>query len=75
LFPSIKEALQAYSGGFHFRHLNLGNIPIGAGKRRLGKSLFLSMKELRVIRGLEESGVSISYGLEGCSESREELGA
>lgn len=59
LLRDISSLLRAKSRGLPLRHVNLGNVHHGPGRRPVSASVFLSAEELEQLRALDASGVEL----------------
>jgi mannose/fructose/N-acetylgalactosamine-specific phosphotransferase system component IIB len=59
LLRDIPALMRARNRGLTVRHLNLGNIHHGPGRRPVSVSVYLTADELRQLRALDESGVEL----------------
>ncbi|PKN35770.1 MAG: PTS mannose/fructose/sorbose transporter subunit IIB [Deltaproteobacteria bacterium HGW-Deltaproteobacteria-19] len=59
LFSSMKDALRAYRGGFHFDHLNIGNIHNEECIHQCAPSVLLGEEDVAAIRELVTDGVHV----------------
>lgn len=59
LFSSLKDALRAYHGGFHFERLNIGNIHNEECIHQCAPSVLLGEEDLSAIRELVRDGVHV----------------
>ncbi|MGV8080682.1 MAG: PTS system mannose/fructose/N-acetylgalactosamine-transporter subunit IIB [Syntrophales bacterium] len=59
LFSSVKDALRAYRGGFHFERLNIGNIHNEECIQQCAPSVLLGEEDISAIRELAQEGVQV----------------
>lgn len=59
IFREIENAYQAYQNGFHFKHINIGQVPAAEGRRRSVATIHLSDLELEHLRELHDAGVEV----------------
>jgi mannose/fructose/N-acetylgalactosamine-specific phosphotransferase system component IIB len=59
LLRDIPSLLRARSRGLVLRHLNLGNLHHGPGRRPVSASVYLTAEELEQLRALDASGVEV----------------
>ena len=59
LFRDLPALLRAKGRGLPVRHLNLGNVHHGPGRRQVSTSVYLTGEELEQLRGLASSGVEL----------------
>jgi mannose/fructose/N-acetylgalactosamine-specific phosphotransferase system component IIB len=59
LVRDVTSLLRAKSRGLPLRHLNLGNVHHGPGRRPVSPSVYLSGEELQQLRALDASGVEL----------------
>jgi mannose/fructose/N-acetylgalactosamine-specific phosphotransferase system component IIB len=59
LFDTIGDALSAYTQGFAYDRINIGNVHDGEGKCCVSSSIFLDRKEAEALRTLVDSGVTV----------------
>ncbi len=59
LFSSMKDALRAYRGGFHFDRLNIGNIHNEECIQQCAPSVLLGEEDISAIRELVKAGVHV----------------
>jgi mannose/fructose/N-acetylgalactosamine-specific phosphotransferase system component IIB len=59
LLRDIAALLRARSRGLPMRHVNLGNVHHGPGRRPVSTSVYLTAEELQQLRALEASGVEL----------------
>jgi mannose/fructose/N-acetylgalactosamine-specific phosphotransferase system component IIB len=60
LVRDLPALLRARSRGLVLRHLNLGNLHHGPGRRPVSASVYLTAEELEQLRALDASGVEVS---------------
>jgi len=59
LVRDVATLLRAKSRGLPLRHLNLGNVHHGPGRRPVSASVYLTAEELEQLRALDASGVEL----------------
>ena len=59
LVRDIPALMRARSRGLAVRHVNLGNIHHGPGRRPVSASVYLTAEELQQLRALDASGVEL----------------
>lgn len=59
LLRDLPALLRARGRGLPVRHLNLGNVHHGPGRRQVSASVYLTGEDLEELRGLESSGVEL----------------
>jgi PTS system mannose-specific IIB component len=59
LLRDVASLLRAKSRGLPVRHVNLGNVHHGPGRRQVSPSVFLTAEELAQLRALDASGVEL----------------
>jgi mannose/fructose/N-acetylgalactosamine-specific phosphotransferase system component IIB len=59
LLRDVPALLRARSRGLQLRHLNIGNVHHGPGRRPVSASVYLTPQELEQLRALEASGVEV----------------
>lgn len=59
LLRDIPALLRARSRGLPLRHVNLGNVHHGAGRRPVSTSVFLTAEELLQLKALDTQGVEL----------------
>jgi mannose/fructose/N-acetylgalactosamine-specific phosphotransferase system component IIB len=59
LLRDIAALLRAKGRGLPMRHINLGNLHHGPGRRRVSTSVYLTAEELQQLRALGASGVEV----------------
>jgi D-glucosaminate PTS system EIIB component len=61
LFKNVETAVAAWSKGFHFISLCLGQVPGGENRRIAYKTVNLSDNELNMLKGLRDKNVKVFF--------------
>ena len=59
IFRSIADAKRAYDIGFHFKKLNVGQVPMAEGRRHAVATVNLSDEEMDTLTELHDAGVNV----------------
>ncbi len=59
LFRDVQTAYRAWEGGFDYRKLNIGNIPIAEGRVSVYKTCYMNKEEAELLKKMDSAGVEI----------------
>lgn len=59
IFRNVENAYKAYQQGFKFRHLNVAQVPMEEGRKRVVATMCLNEKEMDILTELHEDDVDV----------------